>query len=404
MDKISILKNSVQEYAWGSRTEIQNIIGDPGSLGKPMAELWMGAHPKAPSQVMVDGEWLCLDKAIAKDPESILGKRVAERFSNQLPFLFKVLAAERPLSVQVHPNKKQAQQGVERENLMAIPLDAANRNYKDNNHKPEILCALKPFHGLIGFRPIEEILELLAKLGIPSLADEITLLTNRPDWHGLRLFFSALLCMEVSVRHEAIKQAVTAAEKYRDVEPAFSWIVELYREYPGDIGVLSPAICNLVRLEPGEAIYVPAGLPHAYLRGLGIELMANSDNVLRGGLTPKQVNVNEFLNVVEFHSGHVRKVEKVSNDVCQFIYKTPAKEFELSLISVDKKCTFTSAMNRSAEVIICLKGMADIIDIVSGQRLAVSQGISFLVPAIVSRYRIEGCATLYRASVPDWHL
>jgi mannose-6-phosphate isomerase len=399
MDKISILKNPVQEYDWGSRTEIQNIIGDPESSGKPMAELWMGAHPKAPSQVMIKGKWLTLDKAIEKAPESILGKRVAERFSNKLPFLFKVLASEKPLSVQVHPNRKQAQEGFHRENLLSIPLDAANRNYKDDNHKPEILCALTPFVGLMGFRPVKEILALFDRLTLSStLSDKLNLLIKRPDSQGLMSFFSALMEDEKPQQQKIAEEAARAAEKHADHDQAFFWVKELNRYYPGDIGILSPIMLNLVRLEPQEAIYIPSGAPHAYLHGLGIELMANSDNVLRGGLTPKHIDIKELLSIIDFHSRPVRKVDTVKTSICQTIYKTPAKEFELSVISIDKNNAFTSATDRNVEIIICLDGMADIIDIGSGEGLVVSRGISFIVPSVVSQYRMEGDATLYIAS------
>ena len=191
LNKINLLKNPIQDYAWGSKTAIQELIGEPGSIGKPMAELWMGAHPKAPSQVLINGEWQFLDEIIKKDPESILGKSVAEQFSNQLPFLFKILAAGRPLSVQVHPTMEQAQKGFARENDLGIPLDAPNRNYRDVNHKPEILLALTPFQGLKGFRTIDDILNLMDQLSLTALSDELKLLKKEPDGSGLKRFFSA---------------------------------------------------------------------------------------------------------------------------------------------------------------------------------------------------------------------
>jgi mannose-6-phosphate isomerase len=402
MDKISILKNPVQAYDWGSRTEIQKIIGDRGSSGKSMAELWMGAHPKAPSQVMIKENWLTLDKAIEEDPESILGKRVAERFSNKLPFLFKVLASEKPLSLQVHPNRKQAREGFHRENRMAIPLDGANRNYKDCNHKPEILCALTPFIGLMGFRPVEDILALFDMLTPSStLSDKLNPLIKRPDSHGLMSFFSSLMEDEKPQQQKIAGEAARYAEKYTDQDQAFFWVKELNRYYPGDIGILSPIILNLVRLEPKEAVYIPAGEPHAYLHGLGIELMANSDNVLRGGLTPKHIDIKEFLSIIDFHPRPARKVDTVKTSICRTIYKTPAKEFEVSVISIDKNNPFTSATDRNVEIIICLEGTADIIDVENGEALAVFHGMSFIVPSVVTQYRIEGDAVLYMAYVPD---
>ncbi len=400
LNKIALLKNPIQKYAWGSKTEIQFLLGDPDSIGKPMAELWMGAHPKAPSQVKIEGKWHSLDEVIRKDPESILGKKIARKFSNQLPFLFKILAAERPLSIQVHPTKEQAQEGFARENDLGIPLDAPNRNYKDANHKPEILCALTTFQGLKGFRRIDEILQLMDQLSLTSLSDELNLLKKEPDSKGLRSFFSALMNRDKVRQTEVAEEAIRSAEKLANEDKAFHWIMELNREYPGDIGILSPVILNLVQLKPGEAIYLPAGELHAYLDGLGIELMANSDNVLRGGLTPKHIDVPELLNVVNFESGPVQKVTATNRNSCQTSYESPAAEFQLSMISVDEGNAYTSPSDRSVEILICLEGKANIYDSSSGKTISVARGQSLIIPAEISFYRIEGSAIFYSAAVP----
>ncbi len=400
LNKIFLLKNPIQEYAWGSTTEIQSLLGLPNSIGKPMAELWMGAHPKAPSQVKIDSKWHSLDEVIRKDPESILGDKNAKKFSNQLPFLFKILAAGKPLSVQVHPTIEQAQKGFARENDQGIPLDAPNRNYKDSNHKPEILCALTPFQGLKGFRKIEDILQLLDKLSLTILSKERDLLRNEPDGNGLKQFFSTLMGMDKERQTEIAEEAIRSAEKLTNEDKAFQWITELNKEYPGDIGILSPVILNLVQLEPGEAIYLPAGELHAYLDGLGIELMANSDNVLRGGLTPKHIDVPELLNVVNFESNTVQKVTATNRDSSLTFYESPADEFQLSMISVDDKNSFRSPVDRSVEIIICLEGEAEIDDIGDGERMSISQGQSVIVLSDVTQYRIDGNATLSMAAVP----
>jgi len=400
LNKISLLKNPIQEYAWGSKTAIQALIGEPASIGKPMAELWMGAHPKASSQVLVNGQWQSLDQVIKKNPESILGRSTAEKFSNQLPFLFKVLAAERPLSIQVHPTIKQAQEGFAKENDLGIPLDAPNRNYKDANHKPEILCALTPFQGLKGFRTIDEILRLMDQLSLTVLSDELELLRKETDSLGLKRFFSALMSMDRVRQAEVTGEAVRSAERIANQDPAFQWIMELNKEYPGDIGILSPVILNLVTLEPGEAIYLPAGELHAYLDGLGIELMANSDNVLRGGLTPKHIDVLELLNVVNFESGPVQKVTTTNNGLCQTFYDAHAEEFLLSIISVNDGKSFTSSDNRSVEILICTDGEADIKDLGKDEVLSAVRGQSLIIPSETSQYHISGNATLYVATVP----
>jgi mannose-6-phosphate isomerase len=400
MNKICLLKNPVQTYDWGSKTEIQALIGDRGAIGKPMAELWMGAHPKSPSQVLIDGKWQFLDRVIKKDPESILGKSTAKKFSNQLPFLFKILAAERPLSVQVHPTIQMAKEGFLRENKLGIPLDSSNRSYRDSNHKPEILCALTFFHGLKGFRDIREIISLMDDLSIPTLAPELDHLRRHLNSKGLKAFFSNLMTMDKSRQNAIAHESVESAIHLVDKDQAFGWITKLNSEYPGDIGILSPIILNLVVLKPGEAIYLPPGELHAYLDGLGIELMANSDNVLRGGLTPKHIDVPELLNVVNFEYGPVRKVKAIKRDLCQTVYEIPSEEFQLSVISVDKSKIFMSSESHGAEILICTEGKADIDQSGREEILSVVRGQSLFIPSGTIPYRISGNATFYAASVP----
>jgi mannose-6-phosphate isomerase len=399
LNKISILKNPVQEYAWGSKTALQGLIGKDVPTDKPAAELWMGAHPKAPSKAFVDGEWKTLDKAIEDNPELILGTNVAERFSNKLPFLFKVIAADRPLSVQVHPNLDQARAGFARENSLRIPLNASNRNYKDENHKPEILCALTSFQALKGFRKIEEILGLMDKALPSSLSHELGQLRKHPDTEGLKHFFNVIFKMDRSQQSLVVKESVSLVEGCTNEHQAFHLMAKLNREYPGDIGVLSPLFLNLVQLEPGEAIYLPAGELHTYLHGVGVELMANSDNVLRSGLTSKHIDASELLEIVDFKIDPLQIVKPVGRGTCETMYPTPANEFLLSEISVDEGHPFTSPRDRSVEILICVKGKAHIRDMAGGKVLALKKGQSIIVPASVSLYRIEGNAKLFKASV-----
>ena len=399
MYRIAVLKNPIQEYAWGSKTAIQALLGLPVPSEKPAAELWLGAHPKAPSEVMIEGEWQSLEKIIETDPVSVLGKRVAERFSNKLPFLFKVLAADRPLSIQVHPNLEEARDGFERENRLGISLDASERNYKDANHKPEILCAITPFEGLKGFRTPEAIINLMDKVSISTLADELSRLGKEPDGSGLKHFFTSLVSMDQARRERVIDEAIRGAERFINEDRAFYWMVELNREYPGDIGVLSPIIFNLMELGPGEAIYIPAGELHAYLRGVGMELMANSDNVLRGGLTPKHVDVPELLKIVNFSPEPVRKVTPSGGLPGEKIYATPAEEFQLSVISVANGDPFISERDRGVEIMICMEGGGEIKDLESGQVETVEKGKSLLIHSALGQYQIVGEAKLYKATV-----
>lgn len=400
MDRICILKNPVQEYAWGSKTAIQELLGKPVPSDKPMAEMWMGAHPKSPSQVLIGEQWRPLDEVIEGSPESILGKRVAEKYANKLPFLFKVLAVSSPLSVQVHPDLEQAREGFARENRLGIPLDSPNRDYRDDNHKPELLLAVTYFTGLKGFRRIEEILGLMERIAPSGLAFELNQLRKEPEASGLKSFFNALMTMDKSLQKKVLVEAVSLAEKRADQDPAFHWMVKLNREYPGDIGVFSPVLLNFVELRPGDALYLEAGELHSYLNGLAMELMANSDNVLRGGLTPKYTDVPELLKLVDFKTGPVLPVRPEGSGTCESVYQTPAREFMLSVISVDKGKTFESPRDRSVEILICMEGDANIKDSGEGQVLALTRGQSVIVPSAVTQYRIDGMATLYKASVP----
>ncbi len=284
MKTISILKNKIQEYDWGSYTAISELLGKLSHSDTPQAELWMGAHPKASSMVEENGEWFPLNELIGKYPEYILGKTAAKKFDNRLPYLFKVLAAVKPLSIQTHPNRLQAKEGSEKENKLGIPLNAPDRNYKDNNHKPECICAVTHFWGLNGFRKIPDILLLSEKISLKGLEKELHKIENNPNPQGLRIFFKSVMTLPSEKKKEIISYAAEQAEKFSD-NPVFEWIIRLYHEYPSDIGVLSPLWLNLICLKPGEAMFLPPGSLHSYLDGVGIELMANSDNVLRGGLT-----------------------------------------------------------------------------------------------------------------------
>ncbi|MBN1278123.1 MAG: mannose-6-phosphate isomerase, class I [Deltaproteobacteria bacterium] len=400
LDKISILDNPVQEYAWGSKTLIQDLLGLSISSGKPMAELWMGAHPGAPSRVSIDGEWKALPEVIANDPDLILGKDAARRYSGKLPFLFKVLAADRPLSVQVHPDKFQAREGFSRESELGIPLNSPERSFRDENHKPEILCALTPFQALKGFRDINDILMLMEKVRSPIVSDEMDRFIRNPGISGLKRFYTSLMTMDREAQHKAVENAVGLARKFADKDREFHWMVELDQEYPGDIGVFSPLILNLVQIEPGEAIYLPPGKPHAYLHGAGMELMASSDNVIRGGLTPKKVDVPELLRAVRFETDDARLINPVTLSSNERIYSAPAEEFRLSEISTTEGNHFTSPESRNVEIMICIRGEADITDLGSGESLKIKKGTSVIVPSIVSRYLIKGISTIYKASVP----
>lgn len=400
MNNISILKNSVQAYAWGSYTAIPELLGTDNPASKPQAELWMGAHPKAPSLVNCDGKWISLEKLIQKNPVGILGKAVANKFGGRLPYLFKVLAAAEPLSIQAHPSPIQATQGFEKENRLKIPLDAYHRNYKDDNHKPECICALTHFWAMKGFRSIPEMLSLLAIISPIDLSKELDHFKQHQNPQGLRSFFQAIMKMDRKRQKKIVDYGIAMARKHAQDDYIFQWMVNLNNQYPSDIGVLYPTLLNLVCLEPGQAMYLPAGELHAYLDGVGIELMANSDNVLRGGLTSKYVDVGELLNVLNFNEGETDVLPVTQINSCERIYAGRAEEFVLSVIHVQAGITYHSPTKRSVEILLCTDGNATIYDLNNNLKITLPKGRSVLVPAAVKKYSIKGDATIYKAAVP----
>ena len=400
MKTISILKNTIQEYAWGSYTAIAELLGNKSPSVSPQAELWMGAHPKAPSAVKYGGKWVSLLDLIKNNPEDILGKEVAHKFNHTLPYLFKVLAAAKPLSVQAHPDKTQAISGFEKENRLGIPIDAYNRNYKDDNHKPECICALTPFWALNGFRKVSEILLLMEKICPQGLASELDDFRNRQDKQGLKNFFSSLLTMGPERKKQIIDDALKNAHRFSEDDNLFEWTIKLYNEYKADIGIFSPILLNLICLKPGQAMFIPSGALHAYLDGVGIELMANSDNVLRGGLTPKHIDVQELLSILDFEEMDINIIASKKCKDFEMIYPSPAEEFVLSVIFDNKEIAYKSPVKRSIEIILCTDGKALITDIDNNIAIDLNMGVSVVIPACVKNYTINGKATLYKASVP----
>ncbi|NNF99263.1 MAG: mannose-6-phosphate isomerase, class I [Desulfobacteraceae bacterium] len=397
MKNILILENTIQPYAWGSHSAIAEILGQPVPSDGPQAELWMGAHPKAPSKVVVDGKYQDLRQIIHADPDRILGRKTAERFGGNLPFLFKVLAAARPLSIQAHPDEKQAKAGFARENELKLPLGAPERNYRDDNHKPECICALTRFWALRGFRSIPEILGFFTPLKTRTVVTLVRELKLRQDAGGLRRFFTGIMGMTPQERNALITELMSHGEKLKDASPEWDWILKLQREYPGDVGVLGPLLLNLICLEPGEAMFLAAGELHAYLDGAGIELMANSDNVIRGGLTSKHVDVDELLAVLNFDQAPVTVFQPVSIRSCERRYPVDLAEFELSVISTDSECVYTCDDHTGPAILLCTGGAGAIQS--GNQTIAINRGTSLLIPDVTASYRIAGDCVLYKAGI-----
>jgi mannose-6-phosphate isomerase len=389
------LKNPVQHYAWGSHTHIQTLTG-ASSTTEPMAELWMGAHPVAPSRIFASNDWVPLDDFIRQFPEQTLGGETAKKYHHTLPFLFKLLAAEKPLSIQAHPDKIRAEKGYARENHLGIAMDDPRRNYKDANHKPECICALTPFAGLKGFRNIIDIGAQLSGLCPKSLAKELEILRTK----GLKPFFKALMEIPAARKTTVIGETVRNANADAIANPVFQWVLTLFQHYPEDIGILFPAILNLFCLSPGEALFLPAGELHAYLDGFGIEIMANSDNVLRGGLTPKHIDVPELMNILNFSESTLSILRPEPFSLMEAAYSTPAEEFSLSVIMVTPSAIYASPICRGPEILLCTKGAANLSAAGLSASMEVHKGGSVFIPAGVHEYKIAGNAQIYKAGVP----
>lgn len=392
VDKLYKLRNTIQPYAWGSRRMLAEFLNREVPSAGPEAELWMGAHPKAPSCIRTSDGWVGLDKAIERQPDGFLGFEVRSRYGPRLPFLFKVLAIDRPLSLQAHPDRQQALEGYRRENEMGIALQADQRSYKDEHHKPECICALTPFWALCGFREPDDARRLLEPLWPSDQRSELGLLTQ-----GWGSFYEFLVTLEPSRQRRLCTHAALRASQLSGRSSEFDWVEKLHREHPGDIGVLAPAMLNLIRLEPDEALFLPAGQLHAYLEGMGIELMANSDNVLRGGLTRKHIDVPELTRILEFRPSAMQVLTAQRVGASEQAYPSPADEFRLSKLHAQRGGVL--AVNSwGPEIVLCARGSARI-DVGDGSVVELNKGESVFIPAMTNRYRVSGSADLFRATV-----
>ncbi|EOW6743484.1 mannose-6-phosphate isomerase [Cronobacter dublinensis] len=383
------LINSVQNYAWGSKTALTELYGVENPNGLPMAELWMGAHPKSSSQVQdAQGNTRALREVIDGDKTALLGAQVAERFG-ELPFLFKVLCADQPLSIQVHPNKQASEEGFARENAAGIPLDAAERNYKDPNHKPELVFALTPFLAMNAFREFSEIVSLLQPVAGAHTA--IAHFLAAPDADRLRDLFAGLLNMQGEEKSRALAVLKATAESQQG-EP-WDTIRFIAQFYPDDSGLFSPLLLNVVKLNPGEAMFLFAETPHAYLQGVALEVMANSDNVLRAGLTPKYIDIPELVANVKFVAKPAAQLltEPAKNGAA-LEFPIPVEDFAFSLHDLGTQPA--SLAQASAAILFCVEGEAVLSK--GDQRLTLKPGESAFVAANESPVSVSGVGRLAR--------
>ena len=379
---IEAITGKIQPYAWGSTTAIPEFLGVEAS-GEPQAELWLGAHSSAPSDI----EGVPLDRAIADEPVTYLGQRSIDRFGPRLPFLTKVLAAEQPLSLQAHPSREQAEAGFEAENAAGVEMDAPNRTYRDSWPKPEMMCALGDFEALCGFRDPLETYELFAALEIDQVLDVVDPLraggATGVEQAFTQLLFSSHPEMLVGVVTSLCRQLVGRD----DALGAFArTAVEIGRYHPGDPGVLAALMMNRLALRRFDAMFLPAGNLHAYLHGTGVEVMANSDNVLRGGLTPKHIDVDALLSTLDFTPGVPALVPMEDLSAGVIHYDTPAPEFSVwRLEPGDAELSLPAG--GTGRILLVVEGMV----VLAGSReLKLGQGESAFLTADESEVTLGG--------------
>jgi mannose-6-phosphate isomerase len=356
--KIYRLKGIVQHYAWGGFEYIPQLLDIDNAGRKPFAEYWMGAHRSAPSQLIDDNTIIELDKLFSAQPE-LLGKDVHQKF-RQLPYLFKVLDVKEMLSIQVHPGKAAAEKGFDAEDERGVAADAPNRNYKDRNHKPEVMIALSDFWLLHGFRSPDSLRQTLND--IPQFRSLVPIF-DKEGYRGLYQYVMELPQHEVDAMLLPLVQKEVRRRSFHDTEkdePGY-WVGEYYLNKPTkqiDRGIFAVYFLNLVHLEAGQAIFQSAGVPHAYLQGQNMELMANSDNVLRGGLTNKYIDVPELVKHTRFEALEpaILSGEQKGKEV---YFSLPVDDFAISRITLEKDDTY-AAKARSAEIIICTEGSGNI--------------------------------------------
>lgn len=389
------LKGFIQHYDWGGMNFIPDLLGIKNKNQEPFAELWMGAHGRGPAQVQENGHSIALNSFIEQEPKSILGKKVIQQFGERLPYLFKVLDVRKMLSIQTHPTKKQAEAGFKKENEEGIPLDAAHRNFKDDNHKPEIMVAVTEFYLLHGFKSAAAIAQTLRE--VPEFSALEARFSDQ-NIYELYKFIMEMPQAEVNQLLAPIHQRLHQESPQDKTKPDY-WAHLAFHDYTTkegnfDRGIFSIYLFNVVQLQPGEGIFQDAGIPHAYLEGINMELMANSDNVFRGGLTPKYIDVPELLQhlVVEPVEPKILHGEQISES--ERVYRTPAPDFELSKIQLAENQTYRQAA-KAPDSIIVLEGSVQ-----AGEKKFQKGEIIFAPAGTEYTLKATESAVLFRATVP----
>lgn len=388
------LSNVIQTYNWGSLTSLNEMFNIENPQQFPQAEMWMGAHPRGCSKVADKN--IALTELLLEDTPNILGSYTAMRFG-ELPYLLKVIAADSPLSIQVHPSKAKAEQGFQREEQLGIPIDASNRNYKDDNHKPELVYALTFFLALNGFRPIKEIISLLEELNLPSMDPGLKSLLAQPNESSLKAFFEYIMTLSGEGKQQALTElnsALTMPARSRLSREAFHTIKKLSEHYQDDLGLFAPLLFNIIELAPGEAMFLHAETPHAYLSGTALEIMANSDNVLRAGLTSKHIDLKELLQSLSvkplpIERALIHPVKKGS----RLCFPVPVDDFCFEI--VHSRESDQQYFTRSAEILFCISG--NIFVETLERSISLTPGESVFVTCNTRFYLINGTGTIARA-------
>lgn len=376
------MQNTMQHYAWGSSDQLEQLFGIKNPQQQPQAEIWMGAHPNGCATVIVNDVPCKLNKFIESQTTACLGERVEHNFG-QLPFLFKVLSAAKALSIQVHPNLQQAKAGYAQEEQAGKAIDDPTRNYKDPNHKPELIYALTTFKALNGFRPIDEIIANFEAVDITPLREAFSQLKADPSDEGLSQFFAATLSLDAKAQTQALDELITFA-KNQSQSSVYHLINKLQALYPGDIGLLAPLLLNVITLEPGQAMFLYACTPHAYIKGTGLEIMANSDNVLRAGLTGKHIDVEQLLACCEFTSRPLKTLvmQPIQHGDGDF-YPIPVKDFKFAIY---QDCEELLSCD-SSEIIFAIDQDVRLLHR-NGETVKIHPGESVFIPAKTASYQL----------------
>jgi mannose-6-phosphate isomerase len=401
-NKVFKLLGKVQHYAWGGNSFIPQLLHIDNAENKPFSEYWLGAHDNASAELIIDnGERKKLNEYISSDAAELLGEQVNNKFKH-LPYLLKILDVKDMLSIQVHPSKENAENEFSEENKRSIPLNAPNRNYKDDNHKPELMLALGDFWLLHGFKPKEQIIKILK--AIPELNFLVTVF-EKGNYYEL---YKTVMELDQDIVNEVLQPLLDRIvpqylnnEFKKDDENFWAARAAITYNEPGKIdrGIFSVYLFNLVNVHSGEAVFQDAGLPHAYLEGQNVEIMANSDNVLRGGLTPKHVDVDELLKHIKFEETipNILKGKETEHHVHSYI--TPAKDFELAAIELSAKEKISITTN-SVEIFIVLNGSVLVTE-KERTPLTIASGEAFVAfNKAALQIDADKNALIYRASVP----